>query len=120
MLQATTIRQKNNKKYEDGPLVNGPFVTESQQDKIWFWAMANAERYYMKLIENGWVPQEARSILPNSLKTEIVITANFREWRLILKQRTSKAAHPQMRELMVPLLEKLSDNIPVIFDDIIQ
>jgi thymidylate synthase (FAD) len=65
-----------------------------------------------------WQPQQARSVLPNSLKTEIVVTANLREWRTIFKQRTSKAAHPQMRELMCPLLDELKSLIPVIFEDI--
>jgi thymidylate synthase (FAD) len=56
--------------------------------------------------------------MPNALKTEIVITANLREWRTIFKQRTSSAAHPQMREIMIPLLGELKNRVPVIFDDI--
>lgn len=83
---------------------------------LWWVACADAEEKYICLLENGWSPQQARSVLPNSLKTEIVVTANFREWRHILKLRTSKAAHPQMRELMIPLLSKLKETIPVIFD----
>ena len=63
-------------------------------------------------------PQLARSVLPNSTKTEIIVTANLREWRHILKLRTSKAAHPQMRALMIPLLNKLKKLIPIVFDDI--
>ena len=86
--------------------------------KQWFDVCMNADFVYADLISKGWQPQQARSILPNSLKTEIVVTANLREWRLIFKQRTSKAAHPQMRELMCPLLDKLKKQIPVIFDDI--
>ncbi len=84
----------------------------------WLKAMANAERSYFRLLKTGWNPQQARSVLPNSLKTEIVVTANMREWRTIFKQRTSKAAHPQMRELMCPLLEELKSLIPIVFDDI--
>jgi len=57
-------------------------------------------------------------VLPNSLKTEIVMTANIREWRHILKLRTSKAAHPQMIEVMVPILQEFQEKIPVLFDDI--
>jgi thymidylate synthase (FAD) len=87
-------------------------------DRWWFWSMATAERDYLKLLELGWTPQQARSVLPNSLKTEIVVTANLREWRTILKQRTSPAAHPQMRELMCPLLNELKSLLPVVFDDI--
>ena len=83
----------------------------------WFMAMCNAERKYKSLI-SAWTPQQARSVLPNSLKTEIIVTANFREWIHILTLRTSKAAHPQMREIMIPLLRKLKELIPVIFEEI--
>ncbi len=84
----------------------------------WFAAMDHAERAYNYLIENGATPQEARSVLPNSLKTEIVCTANIREWRHILTLRCSKAAHPQMRQIMVPLLKDLKSALPILFDDI--
>lgn len=60
--------------------------------------MDNAEKEYFSLLNEGATPQEARSILPNSLKTEIFVTMNLREWRHFLKLRTSKAAHPQMRK----------------------
>lgn len=86
--------------------------------KTWYYAMSEAERAYNILIEDGASPQEARSVLPNSLKTEIVATANVREWRHILRLRTSKAAHPQMREVMVPLLAELTRRLPVLFEDI--
>ena len=85
----------------------------------WYNAMAYAERAYTNMLKRGKrSAQEARAVLPNSTKTEVVMTANLREWRHILKLRTSKAAHPQMRELMCPLLEDLKASIPVIFDDI--
>ncbi|MFA5298532.1 MAG: FAD-dependent thymidylate synthase [Lutibacter sp.] len=84
----------------------------------WYQTMNNCQNNYNFLIKQGWKPQEARSVLPNSLKTEIVVTANLREWRTIFKQRTSSAAHPQMRELMCPLLDELKTICPVVFDDI--
>ncbi|HPN08375.1 MAG TPA: FAD-dependent thymidylate synthase [Syntrophales bacterium] len=84
----------------------------------WAWSMLDAERMYACLRQHEWAPQQARAVLPNSLKTEIVMTANIREWRHVLKLRTATAAHPQMRELMRPLLSELKDRIPVIFDDI--
>ena len=84
----------------------------------WYEACLDAERHYMKLIELGATPQLARSVLNNSTKTTICITANLREWRTILKQRTSPAAHPQIREVMIPLLEELKSKIPIVFDDI--
>ncbi|WP_199653019.1 FAD-dependent thymidylate synthase [Parabacteroides sp. AM08-6] len=90
----------------------------SDEEIEWRNAMRDAERHYMNLIKLGWQPQYARSVLPNSLKTEIVVTANIREWRTIFKQRTSKAAHPQMRELMCPLLNELKKILPDLFFDI--
>lgn len=84
----------------------------------WEAAMADAEAWYMELLQNGATPQEARSVLPNSLKTEVVMTANIREWRHFLKLRCSPAAHPQMREVALILLEKVHALIPVCFDDI--
>ena len=84
----------------------------------WMAAMMQCENSYMKMIELGFTPQEARSVLPNSLKTELVVTANYREWRHILKLRCAKDAHPQMKELMIPLLLELKNRIPVIFNDI--
>jgi thymidylate synthase (FAD) len=84
----------------------------------WFFSMLYAESGYQYLINKGWSPQQARSILPNSTKTEIVVTANFREWRHIFELRTSSKAHPQMQEIMRPLLDECKKLIPVIFDDI--
>lgn len=77
-----------------------------------------AEARYNVKIMNGMTPQQARYFLPNGLKTEIVCTANLREWRHILRLRTAPTAHPQMRELMIPLLEEFKTRIPVVFDDI--
>lgn len=84
----------------------------------WCVACSYAEIIYLQLIGSGRSPQEARSVLPNSLKTEIVVTANLREWRHIFKLRTAKTAHPQMRELMCPLLDQMKLVIPAVFDDI--
>ena len=84
----------------------------------WLSAMHLANIMYSDMLAEGCTPQEARSVLPNSTKTEVVMTANLREWRHFLKLRTAKAAHPQMRELTVPLLHELQRRIPVVFDDI--
>lgn len=89
---------------------------ESKKD--WEESMAFAEQKYLKLLGEGWTPQQARSVLPNSLKTDIIVTANMREWRTIFKLRCSKAAHPQMRELMIPLFEEFKRTIPELFEDI--
>ena len=84
----------------------------------WKIAMRDAEDAYFALLDEGCSPQEARSVLPNSLKTEVVMTANIREWRHFLKLRCSPAAHPQMREVALILLDKVHWLIPVCFDDI--
>ena len=84
----------------------------------WFSAMKDAEKHYMKMIELGATPQIARSVLPNSTKTEITITANYREWRAFFKLRVPATAHPQMREVTIPLLKELKNRLPIIFDDI--
>ena len=84
----------------------------------WFSAMKDAEKHYMKMIELGATPQIARSVLPNSTKTEITITANYREWKAFFKLRVSATAHPQMREVTIPLLKELKNRLPIIFDDI--
>lgn len=91
---------------------------DSAPYNYWFNHMLWSEKTYNVLIAEGWQPQQARSVLPNSLKTEIVVTANLREWREIFRQRTAKVAHPQMRELMCPLLDELKTILPIIFDDI--
>lgn len=87
--------------------------------KIWENTMFCIEKAYMQLIEAGAKPQEARSVLPNSLKTEIVVTMNLREWRHFFKLRADKAAHPQMRQIALPLLKKFQEDIPVIFDNLV-
>jgi len=94
------------------------FVGDKNKYQIWLEAMQACEKAYNALIEAGATPQEARSVLPNSLKTEIVITYNLREWRHFFKLRCSKRAHPQMREITIPLLREFQRLIPIIFDDI--
>lgn len=87
--------------------------------KLWCHSVAIAEATYLNMLDRGVSPQIARSVLPNSLKTEVIMTANLREWRHVFRLRTAKAAHPQMREVMIPLLRQFQLAIPVIFDDII-
>ena len=84
----------------------------------WLQAMQAAEEAYLALLDLGARPEQARSVLPNSLKTEIVMTANLREWRHVIGLRGSKAAHPQIREIVLPLLAELHDRVPVFFDDL--
>jgi thymidylate synthase (FAD) len=91
-------------------------------EQNWFQSMYESELSYLFCLKKGWSPQQARTVLPNSLKTEIVMTANFREWRLVFEQRalgTTGKPHPQMLEIMIPLLEEAKKRVPVIFDDLI-
>jgi thymidylate synthase (FAD) len=81
----------------------------------WFFAMEEVERTYINFVKQGMSPQIARSILPNCLKTELVMTANFREWLHFLDLRTSVAAHPQMREIAGMIEDILVKECPVIF-----
>lgn len=83
----------------------------------WEQSCENAEFQYLRMVENGVPPQAARSVLPNSLKTEIAVKANFREWRHIFRLRAiSKAAHPDMRKLMIPLYEQCRKALPEVFE----
>ena len=94
------------------------WLKDSEQYKLWEKAMKASEEVYMNMIKEGATAQEARSVLPNSLKTEIVMTANIREWRHFFKLRTSLAAHPQMREVAIMLLNEFKSKLEVLFDDI--
>lgn len=105
----------------DENMINKPntYLYEKWQYARWAKACKSSEKIYLDLIEEGATPQEARSILPNSLKTEIMMTINLRSLRNFLKLRTAKGAHPQIKELAIPLLNELKNKIPVIFDDVI-
>lgn len=83
--------------------------------ECWVFAMNRAECSYQELIDKGWRPEQAREVLPNSLKTEIVMKANLREWQHIFNLRCSQKAHPQMQALMLPLQEELGYRIPEVF-----
>lgn len=107
----------------DGNRMNSTGYSEADGDadsRDWLGAMYYAERYYQSLTSKfmGWSPQQARSVLPNSLKTELNVKMNIREWRHFFKMRCSNAAHPQMTELTRPLLKQFQELIPILFDDI--
>lgn len=97
------------------------WMNEDKEDLAfctWFDACEQAEKAYFDLLDRGYSPQQARMVLPNCTKTEIVVTANYREWRHILSLRTAPDAHPDMRELMTRLLYDLHWKFPILFDDI--
>jgi len=84
----------------------------------WITGCEKSEEVYFNLLKLGQTPQQARSVLPNSLKTQIGVTANIREWRHIFNLRCSPQAHPQMRELMLSVLNGFHNTIKVVFDDL--
>lgn len=86
----------------------------------WHEACSRAERTYFNLLQGGATPQEARAVLPSSLKTEVVMTANPREWRHVIQVRAHRDAHPQMREVMEPLAQEFAARWPVLFADCIE
>lgn len=118
--ESTRYCNYSNDKFENKITVIEPcfFEKDSKQYITWFQTCNEAEDFYFELLEEGATPQEARSVLPNSLKTEIVVTMNLREWRHFFKLRTAKVAHPQMREVAIPLLNEFKEKLPEIFDDI--
>jgi len=98
--------------YYGSPLARGEGIRPDE----WLHAMRDAEESYRALRRTGWKPEQARAVLPNSLKTEIVMTANFREWRHFFNLRDAPAAHPQMREIAAPLHQEFRSLVPIIFD----
>jgi len=84
----------------------------------WLYALLTCEDSYLRLLNDGQTTQQARSVLPNSLKTEIVITGNAREWKHFFKLRCSKQAHPQMQEIANMILKDIRTVIPLIFEEI--
>lgn len=86
---------------------------------IWRANCKDAEWAYLMLLENGATPEQARTVLPNSLKTELIMTMNLREWRHFFKLRAAKPAHPQIKEIAIPMLKAFKEKLPIVFDDII-
>ena len=97
---------------------NDPDPDKRTLYRAWENAMRVAEDSYFYLLSNGVSPQEARSVLPNSLKTDIVVTANIRQWRTVLQQRCAPDTHPQMRQVMLPLLGILIERYGIFFSDL--
>ena len=92
---------------------------ECLYDATWLKAIAEAEAAYVGLLAKGWRPQEARSVFPNALSSKIMMTCNLRSWRHFFLMRTSKEAHPQMRQVTIPLLAEFQRLVPVLYEDIV-
>ncbi len=92
------------------------FAEDSEEYRLWEKAMVDTEKIYLKLLETS-SPQAARTVLPNSCKTELITYCNLLEWLHIFRLRTSKAAEPSMREIMNPLLERFRAMFPSVFQE---
>lgn len=103
---------------DDIKAVMGGNPSDCGPDWCWLNQMDFAVGAYKRLREKGWRPEQAREVLPNSCKTEIVMSTNVREWRHIFRLRTAKAAHPEMRRLMIPLLAEVKGLSPALFNDL--
>lgn len=104
-------------KFDNEITVIKPPFWESEPEKYALWksACGYAEKMYFSLLAWKATPQEARSVLPNSLKTEIVMTANLREWKHVFNLRCSATAHPQIRQIMIPLRDHMIQLLPEIY-----
>jgi thymidylate synthase (FAD) len=94
------------------------FGENEVNDKRFIEVCEITEKAYKEMLSDGWRAEQAREILPNGLKTEIVMSGNMRNWRHFFKLRTTPACHPQMRSLAKQCLNMFKEEIPVIFDNI--
>lgn len=98
-----------------------PYYLDFEKLYEWKKACIEAEEAYFKLLNEGCTPQEARAVLPNSTKSDIIVSGNYRQWRHFFNLRAAEVTgkvHPQMKEVTVPLLEEVHNRIPIVFDDI--
>lgn len=114
--ESTRYCNYNSEKFGGGIAFIRPYFAENERlFEIWKAEMESAEKAYMEMLANGAKPEDARSVLPNSLKTEFICTMNLREWRHFFALRCAKAAHPAMREIAVPLQEAFREMLPELF-----
>lgn len=114
--ESTRYCNYNSEKFGGGIAFIRPYFADNERlFEIWKAEMECAEKAYMEMLANGAKPEDARSVLPNSLKTEFICTMNLREWRHFFALRCAKAAHPAMREIAVPLQEAFREMLPELF-----
>ena len=94
------------------------YITEQNKKEIWENCMETIEENYMKGAAMGMKPDELRLMLPHSTAADVTMTCNIREWRYILKLRTQKNVHPEIRQLLIPILLKFKYTMPELFNDI--
>lgn len=119
-MESTRYCNYGTEKFGNGITVIRPYFFPEGSDvyKAWEEAMSKDNDQYLRLLDLGASAQEARSVLPNSLKTEIVVTYNLREWRHFFKLRAAKEAHPQMQQVVIPLLLFFKEKFAPLYDDI--
>lgn len=116
--ESTRYNNYSQDKFGNEITVIEPYFFKGYKRDQWEIACEEAEEVYFNLLEAGATPQEARTVLPNSLKTELIMTTNIRDWRHFFKLRADGAAHPQMRQVAIPLLIYMKQKLPVLFNDI--
>lgn len=116
--QESTRFVNYDKKMEPSFVIPPEIDETSQAGYDWANAIDVCEDAYQKLIRQGFSPQIARSVFPNALASRLIVTGNLRNWRHFLLMRTTKEAHPQMRQVTIPLLEEFKEKIPILFEDI--
>ena len=94
-------------------------VPDGEELRSWIRSISDAELEYLRLLKAGYTPQIARSVLPNALASRLITTFNLRQWRHFFLMRTCKEAHPQMKEVTIPLLVQFKERIPLLYDDIL-
>lgn len=120
--ESTRYVNYSKEKYGGELTVIEPCFLEPLSADWWEWwgACYDGEIRYLRMIARGRTPQEARCVLPTSTKTELVMSANVREWRHVFGMRCAPAAHPQMREVMIPLREEFAQRWPAVFGDLVE
>ena len=105
---------------DEGDYIGSDTLVFTRRKELWSWIkiLLKCEDTYTDVLNMGWTPQQARSVLPNALKTEIVITGNLREWLHFFELRCASTAHPQMQEIANMILSDIRGRVPVIFDDV--
>ena len=118
--ESTRYCSYNKDKFGNQITVIEPSYFNSETEyTIWYETCLAAEQGYFALLAAGANAQKARTVLPQSTKSELVVTNNLRQWRHVLRTRTTLVCHPEMRELAIPLLALFKEQLPVFFEDII-
>lgn len=94
------------------------YITDENNYACWRECMKHIETYYMLVANNKGTPDQCRTMLPHSVAAEVCMTCNIREWKHVLDLRTKKTVHPEIRQLLIPLLLEFKRTMPEIFEGI--